>query len=71
MAAIAGSMISKDVILEDFASHRFLEVFGFNLYLLLFGLVFLVLGALVETWVLENVAVYQEIIRMSMQVGVG
>ncbi len=67
LAAIAGSVISKDVLLEQFASDRFLEVFGFNLYLLFFGLIFLVLGALVETFVLQNVTIYQEIIRMSLQ----
>ncbi len=67
LAAIAGSVISKDVILEQFASSRFLEVFGFNLYLLLFGLIFLVLGALVETFVLQNVGIYQQIIQMSLQ----
>jgi len=67
LAAISGSVISKDVILEKFASERFFEVFGFNLYLLLFALIFLLLGALVETFVLENVGIYQDIIRMSMQ----
>ncbi|MBU0456774.1 MAG: stage II sporulation protein M [Nanoarchaeota archaeon] len=67
LAAISGSVISKDVILERFASDRFFEVFGFNLYLLLFALIFLVLGAAVETFVLENVVTYQEIIRMSFQ----
>jgi len=71
LAAISGSIISKDVLLEEFASHRFLEVFGFNLYLLLFGLIFLVLGALVETFVLQHVGIYQEIIRMSLQVATG
>jgi hypothetical protein len=67
LAAISGSVISKDVILEKFASHRFLEVFGFNLYLLLFALLFLLLGALVEAWVLGNVTIYQEIIQQSLQ----
>lgn len=66
LAAISGSVISKDVILEEFASDRFFEVFGFNLYLLIGGLIFLLLGALIETFVLEHVGVYQEIIRMSM-----
>jgi len=65
LAAISGSVISKDVILEKFASEKFMEVFGFNLYLLLFALVFLVLGALVETFVLQHVGLYQEIIKMS------
>ena len=67
IAAISGSVISKDVILEKFASHRFWEVFGFNLYLFLFALIFLVVGALVETFVLENVGMYQEIIKQSFQ----
>lgn len=66
LAAISGAMISKDVILEEFASERFFEVFGINLYLLLGGLVFLLLGALVETFVLDNVVIYQEIIKMSL-----
>lgn len=65
LAAISGSVISKDVILEKFASDRFMEVFGFNLYLLLFALAFLLLGALVETFVLQHVGLYQEIIKMS------
>jgi len=67
LAAISGSVISKDVILEKFASDRFFEVFGFNLYLFLFALVFLLLGAIVETFVLQNVGVYQDIIQMSIQ----
>jgi len=67
LAAISGSVISKDVILEKFASERFLEVFGFNLYLFLFALAFLLLGAIVETFVLQNVVIYQDIIRMSFQ----
>ena len=67
LAAISGSIISKDVLLEEFASQRFFAVFSFNLYLVLFALVFLVLGALVETFVLQNVGVYQDIIRMSLQ----
>lgn len=68
LAAISGSIISKDVLLEQFASNRFFEVFGFNLYLLLFALVFLVLGAGVETFVLQHVSVYQEIIEMSRHI---
>lgn len=66
LAAISGSVISKDVILERFASERFFEVFGFNLYLLLLALFFLVLGAIVETFVLNNISIYQEIIKMSL-----
>ncbi len=65
LAAISGSVISKDVILEKFASERFFEVFGLNLYLLLVALFFLLLGAVVETWVLDNVTIYNEIIKQS------
>ena len=65
LAAIAGSVISKDVLLEKFASDRFFSVFSFNLYLLIFALVVLVLGAGVEAFVLENVSIYGEIIRQS------
>ncbi|MBI2666359.1 stage II sporulation protein M [Candidatus Woesearchaeota archaeon] len=70
LAAIAGSVISKDVLLEDFASSRFAEVFGFNLYLLVFALVFLLLGALVETWVLGNIDVYRQIIDMASKIAI-
>jgi len=66
LAAISGSVISKDVIIEKFASKRFFEVFGFNLYLLVFALIVLLLGAFVETFVLQNVGVYKDIIQMSM-----
>ena len=67
LADISGSVISKDVVLEKFASDRFFEVFGFNLYLLLFALLFLLLGAGVEAWVLDNVDIYNEIIRLSIR----
>jgi hypothetical protein len=70
LAAISGSVISKDVLLEKFASHRFFEVFGFNMYLLLIALFFLLLGAGVETWVLDNVTIYHEIISQASQVAV-
>ncbi len=54
LAAISGSVISKDVLLEEFASDRFFEVFTINLYLLLIALVVLVLGAGIETFALDN-----------------
>ncbi len=66
LAAISGSIISKDVILERFASERFFSVFKFNLYLLLFALGFLIIGALVETFVLQHVGIYQTIIKYSL-----
>lgn len=66
LAAISGSLISKDVILEKFASDRFFRVFGFNLYLLVFALLFLLLGAAVEAFVLDNVDIYTDIVRQSL-----
>ena len=70
LAAISGSVISKDVILEKFASERFFEVFTFNLYLLLFALLTLLLGAAVEAWVLGNVGLYREIINQASQIAI-
>jgi uncharacterized membrane protein SpoIIM required for sporulation len=66
LAAISGSVISKDVLLEKLDSDRFMEVFSFNLYLLLAAVVFLLLGASVETFVLENATTYKTIIDQSM-----
>jgi len=66
LAAIAGAVISKDVLLEEFASDRFMEVFGFNLYLLLFAVIALLLGAITETIALDHYFWYHEIIRSSL-----
>jgi len=65
MAAISGGVISKDVLLEKFESARFNRVFGYNSILLLLAISILLLGAIVETWVLGNVTTYQEIIMKS------
>jgi uncharacterized membrane protein SpoIIM required for sporulation len=67
LAAISGSIISKDVLMERFDTDRFNKVFKFNMYLLGFALVFLLLGALVETYVLDNVTLYYEIIQLSFE----
>ena len=64
-AAIAGSIISKDMLLEKFKSKRFKKVLKFNLYLFLIALALLLLGALVETYVLDNVGIYRELITLS------
>jgi len=68
LAAIAGTVISKDVILEKFASDRFFRVFGLNLYLVVIALLFLILGAVVEAFVLDNVTIYSDIVRQSLLV---
>ncbi len=64
-AAIAGSIISKDMLLEKFRSERFKKVLKFNIYLLGIALVLLLIGALVETYVLNNATTYQNIIQQS------
>ena len=68
-AAISGSIISKDVLLEKFNSARFKKVFKFNIYLLLIGVLLVLLGALVETFVLDNATVYHNIIQQSFMFG--
>jgi len=67
LGAISGGMISKDVLMERFESRRFNEVFFFNFILFIVALVVLVLGAIVETYVLSNVDTYIEIIRLSFR----
>ena len=70
MAAISGGVISKDVILEKFDSSRFWEVFTYNIWLLVAAVVVLLIGAIVETFVLDNVTIYADIIQQSyMMVG--
>ncbi|MFH1770272.1 MAG: stage II sporulation protein M [archaeon] len=65
VAAISGGVISKDVLLEKFESARFNKVFKYNLWLLLIAILILLLGAFVETYVLDNVGLYKEIIMQS------
>jgi uncharacterized membrane protein SpoIIM required for sporulation len=66
-AAISGSIISKDVLLEEFSSDRFKKVLKFNVYLLFIAFGLVVLGAIVETFVLDNVSTYATIIGQSMK----
>ena len=59
------------MLLEQFASHRFFEVFGFNLYLLLVGLVILLIGVGVESWFSANVSVFAEGLKEALSIGGG
>jgi uncharacterized membrane protein SpoIIM required for sporulation len=68
LAAISGGVISKDVLLEKFESKRFNEVFQYNFWLFVIAVVVLIIGALVETWVLGNVTIYADIIQQSFLV---
>ena len=65
LAGISGGVISKDVILEKFDSSRFREVFQYNFWLFIVAVIVLVIGVIVETWVLGNVSLYKEIIMKS------
>ncbi|MFH1589585.1 MAG: stage II sporulation protein M [archaeon] len=62
MAAISGGVISKDVLLEKFESMRFNKVFNYNFWLFVLAIVILIIGAFVETYVLDNVTLYKDII---------
>ncbi len=64
-ASISGSVLSKGFLFEKIESKFFGKIVTFNMMLLLAGLVFLFIGALVETLVLANVTTYQEIIQLS------
>lgn len=65
LAAISGGVISKDVLLEKFDSERFQKVFEYNFMLFIFAMIVLVIGAVIETWVLGNVQTYRSIINLS------
>ena len=65
MAAISGGVISKDVLLEKFESKRFNEVFTYNIWLLVIAVLVLIIGGIVETFVLDNVTTYADIIHKS------
>jgi uncharacterized membrane protein SpoIIM required for sporulation len=68
LAAISGSIISKDVLFEVATpnKNRFWFVFKFNMYLLLLAVGFVLVGAFVETIVLDNVTTYATIIKESI-----
>lgn len=66
-AAISGSVLSKGFLMEKIGSKFFGKIVTFNMMLLLVGLGFLLLGAFVETLVLNNVTTYQQIIQQSFE----
>jgi uncharacterized membrane protein SpoIIM required for sporulation len=69
LAAISGGVISKDVLLEKFESKRFNEVFTYNVWLFFLAILVLIVGAIIETFVLGNVTTYSDLIQMSYMVG--
>lgn len=62
-AAISGSVLSLDLLKEKFMSERFKAIFSRVAYLLIIGVVVLVIAMLIETYVLETVDTYREIIK--------
>ncbi len=66
--AIAGGLISNDIELDPGESRKdqFKKTYWkFILAILVFAVIFLVLGALTETFVLTNVSIYEKIIEQS------
>ncbi|NIO21398.1 MAG: hypothetical protein GTN76_11835 [Candidatus Aenigmarchaeota archaeon] len=65
LGAISGGMIMKGFRKEGFRSEKFRTLLYYNLALLMIAINVLILGGLVETFVLDNSGLYREIIAMS------
>jgi uncharacterized membrane protein SpoIIM required for sporulation len=65
LAAMAGGLISKGALSEGIDGSRFFRVFKDNAFIIVLALIALVIGALVETFVLNTSDKYNEIIRLS------
>ena len=64
-SATAGGVISKGIISEKFMSERFTRVVKGTIITLLFSFAVLIIAVAVETYVLDNVSIYQTIVRYS------
>lgn len=64
-SATAGGVISRGIVTEKFMSERFYRVLKGTIITLLFAIIVLVIAVAVETYVLGNVGIYQEIVRHS------
>ena len=62
MAAISGAVISRGLELEIGMTSRMKEILIYNTMLFLVGIVILLIGGVVETFILENNTVYRDII---------
>ena len=62
MAAISGAVISRGFELEIGMTSRMKEILIYNTMLFLVGIVILLMGGVVETFILENNTVYRDII---------
>ena len=64
-AANAGGIISRGLVSERFGSPKFQRVLSGTIITLLFAIVVLFIAVSVETYVLGNIHIYQEIVRYS------
>jgi uncharacterized membrane protein SpoIIM required for sporulation len=67
LAGIAGGLISKGALREGLEGERFVKVFKENALILFLALVCLLLGALVETIVLQKSDLYNQILLLSLR----
>jgi uncharacterized membrane protein SpoIIM required for sporulation len=65
LGSISGGVISKGMKIEGFRSRKFETIMLFNIALFLVAISVLILGGLIETWILGNAGIYREIIAMS------
>ena len=65
LAIIAGTLVSEGFLKEKFGSEKMNRIMRDNLLLLIVAVGILVLGALVETYTLNNVETYRVIIQQS------
>jgi hypothetical protein len=64
-SAAAGSVISKAIVSEKIMSDRFNNVIKGTITTLIFSIIILIIAVAVETYVLGNVTIYQDIVRHS------
>ncbi len=61
----AGGIISKGLLKESFMNQRFRQITKNTTIFLIFAFIILLIAAVIETYVLGNVRVYQNIVRQS------
>lgn len=67
LAAMAGGLISRAILKDGFGTKRFNEALQDNATIIGLAILCLVIGVLVETYVLQNSDSYADIIRLSLR----
>ncbi|MEM4337060.1 MAG: stage II sporulation protein M [Candidatus Woesearchaeota archaeon] len=67
LAIISGTLISEGFLRERFGSERFNSVVRDNIFLLFVGLGLLLLGAVIETYAINNIVTYKVIIKQFLR----